>query len=250
MLLKQILVICLSWLITLASYAESQTDTKVIYNPETDLISIHAKESPLKDVLNRVALQTGIEVKLDSEANHKVSIDIEKQPLEKALKQLVQPASHVFIYDDASQANHPGHATRPGDLLISMHVLPKGKTDTSGLSGLLPLRGEAQMRSKRQPLDEKSENFYNRVNQRWQARLERLPEDQREEVIAQTRETLEERKQQQARKEQNQQKYQQLKKQQREERKQKQEELKQQDPEFYELLRQQRQQQVQQHKNQ
>lgn len=156
---------------------------KVDYDKTQDMLTVQATNASLKQILGRIAQLTSMEFQMHPDAEQQVSFDIKQQKLQPALKSMLREFSTVLIYD--SVAGQPDRK-----ILTAMHVLPTGEYDASGLQPVLNLGGEVFMHQRRlarqserarPPSDHAS--ILEISDMRWQARLAKLPEQEREELL-------------------------------------------------------------------
>ncbi len=72
--------------------------SQVAYNQRTDRLTITADGLPLTEILAEVSVKTGIEISITPSADRSVSVDIKARPLEDAIRELIRPFSHLFVY--------------------------------------------------------------------------------------------------------------------------------------------------------
>jgi len=167
----------------------AETIVPVEYDRETNLLSVHVKEASLKEVLGRIAVKSGMEFQFHPDAEQEVTIEIKQRPLEAALKSLTRGLNTVLVHDTL-----PGE---PQPILIGMQILPAGQHDSRGLQPLLNPEGEAFIQEKRRArLEEKARpprarpGIRDYAEQRWLARLEKKPEEERQRLVEQARQKL------------------------------------------------------------
>ena len=71
---------------------------QVTYEPKGKLLSVKVEGKLLTEVLSDVSAKTGIEVYMNPANDRKISVDIRRQPIEKALRELVKPLNNAFVY--------------------------------------------------------------------------------------------------------------------------------------------------------
>lgn len=156
---------------------------KVTYDKTQDLISVQATNASLKQILGRIAQLTSMEFQMHPDAEQQVSFDIKQQKLQPALKSMLREFSTVLMY-----GNVEGQPDRK--ILTAMHVLPMGEYDAGGLQPVLNLDGEVFMHQRRNARQSERarppsnrESVLEVSDMRWRARLAKLPEQEREEMI-------------------------------------------------------------------
>ena len=144
--------------------------TKVMYDRQSDHLTVSAEADSLKSVLGRIAQQSGIEVLFDDKADEQVSINIKSDSLEDGLKHILKGSNHMLRYsrDDKEKL-----------LLIGVMVLPVGEQDSSHARRLIGIDNEAYHRAKAQ-LTHKQIEQMDKAGERWQARLNEMPTERRE----------------------------------------------------------------------
>ena len=154
---------------------------EVIYDKATDKLSVQADMVSLEGLLARIALLSGVEFLMDREVERPVSITLEELPLEKGLKKIMQDLNlrYAMIYQ---KKEGQGQSAEP--LLISMKIVPEGKENNPNLN-LVPVvdvNGEAVIRSiSGRPLraGQTSPSIFDYAQERWQARLNKMPHEKR-----------------------------------------------------------------------
>ncbi len=156
---------------------------KVDYDKTQDMLTVQATNASLKQILGRIAQLTSMEFQMHPDAEQQVSFDIKQQKLQPALKSMLREFSTVLIYDSAV-----GQPDRK--ILIAMHVLPMGEYDASGLQPVLNLAGEVYMHQRRLARQSERarppgdhESILEISDMRWRARLAKMPEQKREEML-------------------------------------------------------------------
>lgn len=150
---------------------------QVRYDSTADRLTVIAQEIPLSKLLVHIAVASGIEILMDPAADRSVSITLRDKPLEAGLKQLVRGLSYAMFYgsktSDGSKPSPP--------LLITMKVLPQGKEDSTALVPVVTLEKEARARAVAvgsTPRPSGPSTGYSA--ERWQMRLDKLPEATRQ----------------------------------------------------------------------
>lgn len=173
--INTLLAMLLSFALVETSGANAVSQQTLQYDPNNDELSVHVEQASLKTVLSRIAMLSGIEVLMDPRVEQQVSVEIEKQPLEAGLKQLVRGMNSVFRYGESASAQD----SKP--LLVGLNLLPQSEVDEQMLEPLLSIEGEAMLRT----MTQRSQATDNRlVSQRWDQRLEQLPSDYRERIVS------------------------------------------------------------------
>lgn len=173
------------YLLAFIGAVEAEPSHPVIsYDKKTDLLSVTATEASYKDTLATIASLSGIEIRMDPRAEHRITLTLSGVPLEQALQQLSRQTSIIFVYADTQSENNKEKPVANKSLLISMQVLPEGKTNNDALHLLLAPRGEAFIREKdRYAVPEKEAKIFSYAQQRWEARLKKMPPAQREQLL-------------------------------------------------------------------
>ena len=154
---------------------------EVTYDKATDRLSVGADMVSLKGLLARIALLSGVEILMDPEVEQPVSITLKDRPLEKGLKKIMQVLNlrYAMIYQEKE-----GQDQSAEPLLISMKIVPEGKENNPhpNLVPVVDVNGEAVIRSlSRRPrrAGETVPTIFGYAEERWQARLNRMPEEKR-----------------------------------------------------------------------
>jgi hypothetical protein len=75
---------------------------QVTYESKDKLLSVKSEGKLLTEVLSDVSAKTGIEVYMNPANDRKISVDIRRQPIEKALREVVKPLNNAFVYQGKS----------------------------------------------------------------------------------------------------------------------------------------------------
>jgi hypothetical protein len=154
---------------------------EIIYDKATDKLSVQADMVSLDGLLARIALLSGVEFLMDREVERQVSITLEELSLENGLKKIMQALNlrYAMIYQK-KEGQEP--------LLISMKIVPEGKENNPNLN-LVPVvdvNGEAVIRSiSGRPLraGQTPPTIFDYAQERWQARLNKMPEEKRRRIV-------------------------------------------------------------------
>ena len=159
-------------------------EPEVIYDKATDRLSVQAEMVSLKGLLARIALLSGVEFLMDPEVEQPVSITLKDSSLEKGLKKIMQTLHlrYAMIYQ-----KEEGQDQSAEPLLISMKIVPEGKVNNPNLNlaPVVNVNGEAVIRSlSRHPRREEQTPppIFGYAEKRWQARLNRMPEEKRKRI--------------------------------------------------------------------
>ena len=155
--------------------------SRLIYQPDTDMLTIVANDVSLRSLVAAIALQTGVEVSMTPEAEKNISCSFTNQPLASGLKKLAHAAdvNHMLIYG--------GSKDRP--LVIGMKVLHR----ESRLSGDLKLVQQSKFEGnfnsstqsqKTSETDTAQVSVHEIVQQRWQERRKNMPPEKYEKAEA------------------------------------------------------------------
>lgn len=157
----------------------------VTYNKSTDTISINAQNTSYKEILADIATLSGIEIQMHPKAEHSLSITLSDLPLETALKELSHEISYAFFYDKKTVLNPKESANGSVEFILTgMHVLPKGEFSNDMLRPILAPSGEAFIREKnRHSASSQRAEMFNHAQQRWEARLQKMPPETREKLL-------------------------------------------------------------------
>ncbi len=173
-------LVLVAFVVQIASAGEPE----VIYDKATDRLSVEADMVSLEGLLARIALLSGLEFLMDPEVEQPVSITLKDRSLEKGLKKIMQTLDlrYAMIYQKKE-----GQDQSAEPLLISMKIVPKGKENNPHLN-LVPVvdvNGEAVIRSlSRRPrrAGQTVPTIFSYTQERWQARLNRMPEEKRNRI--------------------------------------------------------------------
>lgn len=91
-----------------------------IYRVSGNLVSIHADQASLHPLLEQLASQAGFKLWIaDGVPSQMVSISVNKQPVDQALRRLLADSSFALVYDDAEKVS-------------ALYVLPPGGAQPEG----------------------------------------------------------------------------------------------------------------------
>ncbi len=175
--------VCLLLMSVWVSANANASSAIIEYDKTQDLLTVKVQDASLKYILGRIAILTSMEVQMHPEAEQQVSFDIKQQELQSALQSMLKALNTVLVYGSA-----PSQPDRK--ILIAMHILPKGEYDESGLQPIVNIAGEVFIHQKRlahqsdrarPPRDRAS--ILEISDMRWRARLAKLPEQEREELL-------------------------------------------------------------------
>jgi hypothetical protein len=159
-------------------------EPEVIYDKATDSLTVKADRVSLEGLLARIALLSGVEFLMAPEVEQPVSITLKDTPLEDGLKKTMQTLNlgYSMIYQ-----KREGRDGSTGPLLISMKVVPKGMENYPhlNLAPVVDVNGEAVIRSLsgRPPrAGQTLPSIFDYAEQRWQARLSKMPEEKRKRI--------------------------------------------------------------------
>lgn len=160
-----------------AQTAQATTVSGVAYDKQKDRISIVVEQHPLSDVLLNIGRQSGIDMRLDPQADGPVTLNIDKLPLESALERL----GHLNVI---KQYKSVGKGKQKKKLLIRVSVLPEGKTDPDAAVRLMDADKEVDFRSGMMSAAQRAMARHNTredlMMQRWKARLGDLTPEQKQ----------------------------------------------------------------------
>ncbi len=175
----------------------------ISYDKSSDKISIAANDASFKEILARIATLSGIEILMDPQAEHNVTIDVSDLPLETALKQLSHRTSFVFVHDlpETEAGKLQEEPVQP--MLIRMRILPEGEFNMTALYPVLAPAGEAFIREKnRGSVSAQQVGIFNHAQKRWEARLKTMSPEKREKLLEIAHEKREQMHQRRAKQEQ------------------------------------------------
>lgn len=172
-----VVMLLLSALFLSAAAIAADMRQQVRYDSPTDRLTVVAQEIPLSKLLAHIAVASAIEILMDPAADRSVSITLRDQPLEVGLKQLVRGLSYAMFY-----GSKPSVGSKPSPpLLIAMKVLPQGKEDSTALAPVVPLEQEARARAVAAGSTARTSGPSAGYSaERWQTRLDKLPEATRQ----------------------------------------------------------------------
>jgi hypothetical protein len=164
--------------------------SRVIYQPDTDMLTIVANDVTLRSLLAAIALQTGVEVSMTPEAEKNISCSFTDQPLASGLKKLAHAAdvNHMLIYG--------GSKDRP--LIIGMKVLHRESRLSGHLKLVRPSEFEGNLNpgtqsQKTSETDTAQVSVHEIVQQRWQERRKNMPPEKYEKAEARKEKRLKQR---------------------------------------------------------
>jgi len=180
-------------ILLIAGQALADEKPMVIYDKETDTSSIRADKVSLKGLLARIGLISGVAFYMDPAAEKPVTVLLREQRLERGLKKMfeAQNLSSAMIYEQKEGQDPAGEP-----LLIAVKVVPNasGSGSNANLAPVVDLEGEAMIRSfSRSPRGKEHgpSSIFSYLEERWQARLKRMPPEKRAKIEADTRQRQE-----------------------------------------------------------
>ena len=82
---------------------ESTSALVIVYDQATNLVSIKSLDAPLSAVLQQIAVKTRLTLTLPKQVlDERVSIELNRLPLEEALTRLLAGFNSALVYDGAS----------------------------------------------------------------------------------------------------------------------------------------------------
>ncbi len=167
-------------LVFFAAHTVCAGNPEVIYNKATNRLSVQADMVSLEGLFARIALLSGVEFLMDREVERPVSITLEELPLENGLKKIMQDLNlrYAMIYEK-KEGQEP--------LLISMKIVPEGMENNPNLhlTPVVDVNGEAVIRSlSGRPIraGQKLPTIFDYAQERWKARLNKMPEEKRRQI--------------------------------------------------------------------
>ena len=148
----------------------------VRYDGRSDQLSVQARQVSLLQLLGEISLQTGVEILMDPAAEKIVTADFEKKTLEDGLRQMTRLHN---LNTALSYADPKAGSQRKTPLVISMKVLPQGKSSSTNLLPVLSGRKEIAARTADTPAKDDIRTFQ---QQRWEARKAQLSAQERQEI--------------------------------------------------------------------
>jgi len=142
------------------------------YDKTADTVSVNASDASLKAILREIAKHSSLEVLFDDGAEENISITFNKLPIAKAIENLLRGKNYLVQYSNTQ--NHT-------PTLTSIIVLPKGQSDSKNAKRLNSLQNEAFYKAS-QNLTLDQVNEIDRSLDRWQARINRLTPEKRQEL--------------------------------------------------------------------
>lgn len=146
----------------------------VTYDKARDRLTVKAQNASLRQVLGSISLKTGLEILMTPEVEKKITVSIDKKPLEKAVNELVrsQGLNHALMYNKGKKGK---------SLLVKVKILPHGVADSAALLPVVTAEQEVLSRS-RDAVKKKGsgKGSADHAAVRWKSRLEQLPPDKRQ----------------------------------------------------------------------
>lgn len=246
--------LCVGILLLAAVAGQAVAEKPVVqYDRNSDMLSITAENVSLKALLARIGLLSGVGFFMDPKAERPVSAALKDEHLERGLKKIMtaNDLSYAMIYERPQKQA----SSTPAPLLIAMKVAPSGSGFGANATAvpIMDVKGEAIIRSlPRRPSKEGKAlpSMFDHAQKRWQARLQRMSEQQRRELEARMKEHQAKQAAREQEREQRRAEHELKRSQRQAARQAAEEELKASDPELYELRRQHREELRQQMSNQ
>lgn len=163
----------------------------VQYDRASDRLSVKAENVSLKALLARIGLLSGVGFFMDPKAEQSVSIALKEEHLERGLKKIMtaHDLSYAMIYE---RPQNPDSSTQT-PLLIAVKVAPGGSRPGASATAvpIMDVEGEAVIRSfpgRPSKMGETLPTIFDHAQKRWQARLQRMTEQQRRKLEARMKE--------------------------------------------------------------
>lgn len=169
--LSGVLLLCVTWQ---ASWADQPPH--ISYDRQTDEIALQVEDMPLSELLARIGVLAGLDVRLDPALEQSISHTLPAQPLQQALKDLAKSYRLNYIMQHGE--------LRDGKRdLLAFYLLRDGHMSAADLVPLVSAQYEALVNMDRQSSNQQVSE--ERSWQRWRARFDRLPEQDRQYMEAQ-----------------------------------------------------------------
>ena len=166
-LVKSILLLCLA---LLPSIGLSQNSSlQLNYSVKDNSLSLNSHQVKFKTILGLLSLKSGIQTAIHPDVDKKISLVINKLPLQQAIKNLCNGFNCITYFNHNSKINE--------NIITRLEVLPKGKHQLLMLTETIPLANEMNIHAKKHQTAK-----YSRLQARLESRLNNLPEEIRESV--------------------------------------------------------------------
>ncbi|MEC4676307.1 MAG: hypothetical protein VST72_05225 [Nitrospirota bacterium] len=76
--------------------------SQVTYDARNSRLSVSSEGSTLRELLLDVSQKADIDVYMNPDLNKKIFVDFKDQPLETAIKRIIRPLNHAFVYQGDS----------------------------------------------------------------------------------------------------------------------------------------------------
>lgn len=175
-----------------------QAATMLRYDASKDQVMVQADNAMLSELLKSLARQSGIAVRLDPAADRAVTLHVAGLPVVDAVDRMTSGLNVIKQYREAAR-NKKGKS-----LLLSISVLPSGKTDPSAAVDLLSSDDELKLRAWQQArinAHDAGSKKNNLLIDRWRSRLASASADKRkiyEDMLAAAERAEQDRQQRQA----------------------------------------------------
>jgi hypothetical protein len=158
----------------------------VFYDAATDHLSLNVKDASLLEVLAKISILSGVEILVSPGVEQRITLTLQDRGLEDGLKQIVQvfKLNHAAFYHKGTAKDGSEKIT-----LVGMQIIGKDK-NTSNLKPVVALEHEAMVRTLSQRSKTKDTakgklpSMMDYAQQRWQARLSAMSEEQRRKLEA------------------------------------------------------------------
>lgn len=154
------------------------------YDPTRDRMTVQAADASLTLVLSEMARLSGLDIRMDPAVERKVQVDVRDQPLETAIARVTGKLNTIKGYRSAGKADKAVKGDKKeAPLLVSVTILPEGKTDASRARSVLDAGREGDMRAvmkaRREQKADPGKTMRDRTQERWQERLAGMSEADR-----------------------------------------------------------------------
>lgn len=100
---------------------QQQGGASISVHVEKGLLSVSLKDADLFDVMNAVAKESGVRIKVDKGARKKITLAFQGMPFEKGIRNLIRPLSYAMIWKNAPGAKDSGEK-----VLVELEIFREG----------------------------------------------------------------------------------------------------------------------------
>lgn len=104
-----------------AAGPQPQAGSSISVQVEKGLLSVSLKDADLFDVMDALAKESGVRIKVDKGARKKITLSFQGMPFEKGIRNLIRPLNYAMIWKNA-----PGAKDADEKVLVELDIFREG----------------------------------------------------------------------------------------------------------------------------